>query len=65
MTEPVIPGVLEAQSLEPRSSVSVKTTAKGEVQVDVKVYTGDIEGVDAAKAKAVETFNALRAEVGA
>ena len=48
-----------------RSSVSVRTNAKGEVQIEVKVYTSDLDGVDAARVKAVETFELLREEVGA
>lgn len=48
-----------------RSSVTVKTTAKGEIQVEVKVYSGDLEQVDAVRAKAVDTFQRLREEVGA
>lgn len=63
MSEPVIPGVPITET--GHSSVEVKTTAKGDVQVVVKVYSGDLEEVDAVRAKAVETFNALREEVGA
>lgn len=50
---------------ESRSSVKINTTAKGEVQAETKVYSGDEAGADTAKAKAVEVFNALRTEVGA
>ena len=50
---------------ESRSSVKINTTAKGEVQAETKVYSGEEAGADTAKAKAVEVFNALRTEVGA
>ena len=50
---------------ESRSSVKINTTAKGEVQAETKVYSGDEAGADTAKVKAVEIFNALRTEVGA
>ncbi len=62
MQEPKIPGVDEGQ----RSSIELKTTAKGEVQGGVKIYAENttLAAIDAAKEKAVQLFNELRTEVG-
>ena len=55
----------ENQQGESRSSVKISTNAKGDVQVEVKAYTGDLDQIDEVRAKAVATFQALQQEVGA
>lgn len=50
---------------ESRSSVKLTRNAKGDTQIDVKVYVGDSEhDIDDAKAKAIEVYNSLAAEYG-
>jgi len=50
--------------MEQRSSVSIKTTAKGDPQVEVKVYTSDVGSVDAAKEKALAVYRELAEVMG-
>lgn len=48
---------------ESKSSVKIATTAKGDATVEVKAYTHDLDGLDAARAKALEVYNATLAAV--
>ncbi len=53
----------QEQGTEARSSVKLSRNAKGETQIEVKVYSGDTsDDVDTAKAKAVEVYDSLRTE---
>lgn len=49
---------------EQRSSVKISTTAKGDAQVEVKVYDGaELTELDRIRAIAVSTYNATRTAV--
>lgn len=61
MTEPVIPGVLEAQSLEPRSSAEVKENAKGEPACSIKGYSNDMTDLETMALEVVRVFKEMRA----
>lgn len=56
----------DAIATESRSSIRVSQNAKGEAQVEVKIYEGsDPEANRAAQAQAVALFQATVAAVGA
>lgn len=55
--------ISEHEIQEQRSSVKIATTAKGEATVEVKAYTHDLDGLDAAKEKAVGIYLATMSAV--
>lgn len=49
---------------EQRSSVKITENAKGEPSVSISAYTHDLENLDAARIKAVETYKATKQDLG-
>ncbi len=65
MQEPVIAGTLEAQTLEPRSSVEIAQNSKGEPAVKVKAYGADGESLESISDRVVAVYRSTVEAVGA
>lgn len=54
----------EGRQQDARSSVKISTTAAGKPLVEVKAYSHDLDTLDAARLKAVETYKQTASALG-